>query len=337
MTKQSNENQANVINVTHEWGTLKEVILGRPFTSMPEVLPPYLKNWLSDDAYATYEAMAGSTLEETYPVLYAKQLEQIEGAKKVLHERGIKIHQIDKLPEHELNFGSGQVDSLHCLQYMRDSVVVIGNNFIETNMYDPGRRSERFAIRRALGDRLKNSNARVVSMPEPPVMSDENGFGEGAFLEGGDVFVLGKTILVGNTGNASNKEGIEWLQQYLGNEYDVIEVPLSNDFVHLDCVLCTMRPGLGLIVEEAFLEGIPAILRDWDFVQVDAKEAEGMLATNAFVLDNKTVMMSASLPHIAEAVRAHNHEVIEVPFDSIQWQGGAFRCWHHPLIRVTEA
>ncbi len=60
---------------------------------------------------------------------------------------------------------------------------------------------------------------------------------ENAYLEGGDVFVNGKEIYVGMTGNATNDNGIEWLRETLGNEYIVHKIPLQHHVLHLDCAM----------------------------------------------------------------------------------------------------
>ena len=33
-------------------------------------------------------------------------------------------------------------------------------------------------------------------------------------------------------------------------------------------------------------------------------------------------------------LEAEGLEVITTPIDALSWQGGGFRCWHHPLIRL---
>ncbi|MGI9643459.1 MAG: dimethylarginine dimethylaminohydrolase family protein [Acidimicrobiia bacterium] len=323
------------IEVNHEWGTLREVVVGRAYMYMPKVRPPYLDSFLSEDAREMYDKMDGKTLEDVYPELHARQVEQIDHVIGVLEERGAIVHQVQPLLPHEHEYLTNQVDSYQSLNYMRDGMIVIGNHFIETNMFDPGRRRDRFAIRRTVGARLLASNAEIVSMPEAPVVGPEEDFGPGPFPEGGDTFVLGDDILVGNTGNASNSAGIEWLARYLGDEYRVQEVRLDNRFVHLDCVLSTLRPGLAMIVEEAFPDGLPGVIADWELIPVSPEDAEVHLATNALVLDDQTVMMPDDLPHINDAIREAGHGVVEVPFDAINWQGGSFRCWHHPLVRES--
>ena len=216
-------------------------------------------------------------------------------------------------------------------------MLVIGNKFIETAMYEPNRRKERFAVRRTVGDRLSKSNARIISMPQPePFPADENGkYGPGPFLEGGDVFLLGRDIYVGNTGNASNTAGVNWLQNCLGDDYHVHEVPLSGHFLHLDCVLATHRRGLAVICREAFVDGIPDFLKGWKLIYVSAEDAEAKMGCNGLVLDEKTMMVGEDMPDLAKELRAEGTEVITMPIDGIHWQGGGFRCWHHPLVRQS--
>ncbi len=58
------------------------------------------------------------------------------------------------------------------------------------------------------------------------------------------MFVLGKDILVGNSGGCSNPEGARWLQHMLGHDYRVQTVKIDPMFPHLDCVLMTPREGV---------------------------------------------------------------------------------------------
>ncbi|CAB9510269.1 amidinotransferase [Seminavis robusta] len=106
-------------------------------------------------------------------------------------------------------------------------------------------------------------------MPEPPLVE-----GQGTFLESDDVFLMGRDILVGRSGNGSNEKGAKWLQRYLGDEYRVHEVPLSPNFLHLDCVMCAPRPGLAMVCREAFVNGLPDIIKDWDIIDVSPEDAE---------------------------------------------------------------
>ena len=325
------------ILVNHEWGKLKEVVVGVPNARLPSKLAEAPKRFLSEASIDFIEKNAGKRLEDCAAELNSKFVEQVNGIIKILKDRGVVVHQVKKLLPSEEAFLSELNDTV-MQTFPRDPMLVIGNHFIETAMFEPNRRRERFAIRRTVGDRLAASNARVVSMPEPePFPADKDGkYGPGPFLEGGDVLLVGRDIYVGNTGNASNAAGIRWLQNMLGDGYRVHEVPLSNHFLHLDCVLALPRPGLAVICKEAFVEGIPEFLKDWKLIEVSAEDAEKKLGCNGLVLDEKTIIIGDDMPDLAKALRAEGLEVITTPIDGIYWQGGGFRCWHHPLVRESK-
>ena len=160
--------------------------------------------------------------------------------------------------------------------------------------------------------------------------------GDQALLEGGDTFVLGRNIYVGNSGNASSTLGIQWLQKTLGPEYRVYEVPLSKKFLHLDCALATPRPGLALVCREAFIHGLPEFLKGWQIIDVSFEDAKDKMGCNGLILDNKTVLIADELPHLADALTKAGQTVLTTPFSAVYKFGGAFRCWHHPLIRESK-
>ena len=319
----------NQIKVNHEWGALKEVIVGSPYFYIPTVFPEYMRPWLSELGVERFTKTCGSTIRESLPEVWQEQVTQINAAIKLLEDRGIIVHQVETPTEEEVKY-LGEDKYLRLTQYPRDEIVVIGNNYIETALQNPGRRSTRWAIRRTMAERLEKSDAQIVSMLEP---SPDGG---GAFLESGDVFLLGKDILVGHSGNGSNDAGVEWLKRYLGDEYRIQQVPLINGFLHLDCVLCTPRPGLAMVCREG-LEGgeLPDVLKDWEIIEVSNELAATQSGTNNLVIDEKTIMMPSELPSLSEALVKAGQEVIETPFSSMIWQGGSFRCWHHPLVRES--
>ncbi len=226
-------------------------------------------------------------------------------------------------PDEERFLENFESDSIQF--YPRDPILVVGSTLIEMPLYAPFRRKERFAIRRTIGERISQSNARVVSAPEPLPQneSEQTGYGPGPFLEGGDVFVLGRDIYVGNSGIASNKAGIRWLQDCLGEDYTVHEVRLSRKFLHLDCVLCAPRPGLAMVCEEAFLDGLPPFLKGWELIKVSFEDAERKLACNGLVLDESTILIAAELPELANELAKAGQTVVTTPFSAVYWQAVA--------------
>jgi N-dimethylarginine dimethylaminohydrolase len=91
-----------------------------------------------------------------------------------------------------------------------------------------------------------------------------------------------------------------------------------------------------VICKEAFVKGIPSFLKDWKLIEVSAEDAEKKLGCNGLVLDEKTMIVGDDMPELAKALRAEGTEVLTTPIDGIYWQGGGFRCWHHPLVRESK-
>ena len=334
--QQATASGRQTIGVNHEWGALKEVVVGNPNVIFPTRLNDAARSYLPESAIEYIDRNAGQALEDGDPERHERFVEQVDAIIDILKDRDIVVHQVEKHLPHELEFLK-HLDDSTLQTFPRDPMLVIGNKFIETALFGPYRRKDKFAIRRTIGERLENSNAQVVSMPEPPPYpADENGkYGPGPFLEGGDVMLVGHDIYVGNTGNASNAAGIQWLQECLGEEYRVQEIPLSSHFLHLDCVLALPRPGLAIICRDGFVEGVPEFLKDWKLIDVSAEDAEQKLGCNALVLDEKTAIVGADMPQLADALDAEGTEVLTAAVDAIYWQGGAFRCWHHPLVRMS--
>ena len=325
------------LKVEHEWDTLREVVVGYPHIRIGSGVPKAVNNYMPAETVAMAATMiaanSGKLLAEALPMLHEAAAEQMTAAIDILRKRGVVVHQVLPPTPDEEAFLAELGYHNNMLYFPRDPMVVIGDTYIETAMFNPARRMERFPIRRTLTERL--AGCRVVAMPEPmPVPEDaQGGYGPGPFLEGGDVFVIGKDIYVGHTGNASNRAGIDSLQAILGEAYRVHEVRLSPTFLHLDCVLSTPRPGLAIVCREGFVDGLPAFLDDWELIEVSAQDAEEKLATNVLVLDAKTDLVAAESPEVAEALAKAGQEVITTPFWAVFLWGGAFRCAHHPLVR----
>lgn len=325
------------IQVHHEWGALKEVVVGIPFLRIPQTLPKNIHNYAPDDGIKFLEANRGKTLREADPALYREVARQMDAVVEILKKRGIIVHRPPDMNQVEQEYLENIFPASGIQFYPRDPMLVIGNRFIETGLFFPVRRRERFPIRRLLAQRLAQSNAQVVSMPPAvPLPEDAQGdWGPGPFLEGGDVFLLGRDIYVGVSGNASNLAGVRWLAQYLGNGYRVHLIRLTKKFLHLDCCLATPRPGLAIICREAFVDGLPAFLKGWHLIELPFEEAKQKLGCNGLVLDQKTIIIHPDLPHLTKQLRAAGQEVIEAPFDAVYDFAGAFRCWHHPLVRES--
>lgn len=317
------------VSVNHEWGKLKEVVIGRGEGLR---IPGYSKyvDFIYDPAYLeTMKKYGGLDAIEVEPELSKKVIAQIDHLAAVLKKHGVKVHRPTLLNPLQSKYME-YVQKGRMQLYARDPMLVIGNQIFETALKVPMRAKERFGLRPILREMAEKRGAKFVAMPMPDPAFPEDGI----YIEGGDVQLNGYEIYVGDSGRASTKAGRDWLQKQLGPKYKVIGVPLDPAWEHLDCVLALLKPGLGIIHREGFKGPLPKAIRDWDYVEVTAEEAK-KLAANALVIDETTCIIDAQHQRIIKELRKRGHKVIEVPYDAVATWGGAFRCSHHPLIRQS--
>jgi N-dimethylarginine dimethylaminohydrolase len=329
--KNGNKEENKGVSVNHEWGKLEEVILG---TAESLTIPGYFRTIDFGFGYDPGKRewimkYGGSPLEEADPREFREVKHQIDTLATVLEDRGIRVHRPEpsKLTPEEMAFMADMQKGSSFL-FSRDPTIVIGNRIIEASLKLPMRAKETFTARRIIRTILKEGEAEYTAVPSvSPAFTDD-----GIYLEGGDVILNGSEIYVGNSGNASSEAGIEWLQNYLGSEYNVQEIKMK-DYQHLDRVLSLIRPGLGLICPEAIVGELPASLKDWDFIQVPPEEAR-KLACNVLVLDKQTVIIDERFTWLGEELRKRGEIVIEIPYHAVTEFGGGFRSSHHPIRRT---
>ncbi|MFH1039448.1 MAG: arginine deiminase family protein [PVC group bacterium] len=328
------EDPGKRVSVNHEWGSLKEVIVGRGDDFViPSWSDQVAKLEAPPETKEYIKKHGGKKYSEVDPEGSKEIVEQMNGLAGLLESRGIIVHRNRLYTPEEMQYLS-DIQKGASLIFMRDPVIVIGNNIIETALQAPVRRKERFSIREILLDAAKDGNARYISMPvASPRFPKEAEYDP--FLEGGDVLLNGYEIYAGYSGRASNQAGIEWLQQYLGPKYKVHTIKLKPHVLHLDCAMALLRPGLGIICKDRIIGELPESLKDFDFIEVTEEEAS-KLGANVLVLDEKTVIVDKQLTRIGNELSKKGQEVIEIPYDALANWGGSFRCSHHPLRRDSK-
>ncbi|SHN28391.1 dimethylarginine dimethylaminohydrolase family protein [Gracilibacillus kekensis] len=150
-------------------------------------------------------------------------------------------------------------------------------------------------------------------------------------IEGGDVIVAEDKVWVGNSQRTTSR-AISALQQHLPNK-DVVEVPIREDILHLDCAFNLVSDEVGLIYSPAFKkEDAEKLHERYDLIEVADRE-QFTLGTNVFSIGDKKVI---SLPENKKTNRhlsQKGFKVIEVEFSEIIKSGGSFRCCTLPIER----
>ncbi|MGN0020165.1 MAG: dimethylarginine dimethylaminohydrolase family protein [Sphingobacterium hotanense] len=322
---------SNKIFVQNEFAPLKKVVLAASEFGYPMEVRPEDLRFLDEAAIEDSEINKGKDYSEAHPEVQAQwELERVN-FKKMLEKYGVEVVEARKLTDAEKQFNPKDG---YANFFTRDPFFVVGNYVVEAAMRFLHRRHEVWPLRDLLWTAVENADCTYVSAPFPQVApADDLTLGNGPFIEGGDVLVLDKHVLVGSSGLASNDRGFQWLSKLLSPlGYTVEQVPLHPDILHLDCALGLIKPGLMVVCEEAFLHGIPAIVKDWTPIPVTLEEASN-LATNGLPLSQEVYVTDPVFKHIGDQIEQQGVKVEYVDFRITRSFGGSFRCSTQPLLR----
>ncbi|MRX70772.1 hypothetical protein GJU40_01145 [Bacillus lacus] len=150
-------------------------------------------------------------------------------------------------------------------------------------------------------------------------------------IEGGDVIVDRNSVYVG-VSNRTNREAIHHLQSLLP-EYEVVTVPFTEKYLHLDCVFNIISPSEALIFPGVIEDSASRVLHErFDLIEV-SEEEQFTLGTNMLSLGNKKILSLPVNKNVNEKLRTRGYEVIEVDITEIIKSGGSFRCCSMPVLR----
>jgi len=278
---------------------------------------------------------AGVPARVAFPERTKDAIVQTEVLVRLLEDHGVIVHR-PRLTESEI-----AVEPIGAsAQFARDPQVVIGKHVTETNLRMTFRNKEHLGYEQLFRERLSHDpQARHVRMPDTtsilPGKTDADFLADPRpFLEGGDTFVMGKDILVGFSSLGSSPAGVEWLQRYLAPEgYRVHLVPLTAEWLHLDCIFAVIREGLCMCSLQGLREQrLPAPIQDWEVIEATAEEAHA-LGCNTLCLEPGMVIIGAEHRRLISEIEKRGAGVLPVPFDAPSEVGGGIRCSTHPLLR----
>lgn len=320
------------IFVKSEFAPLKRVVMAQSEFAFPAKEAPTDDEFLTEETLALYASV--DTLGKNFKDVFPERQQQWEleraNLKKVLEKYGVEVQVPRRLTDYEKEVGK---EDGYSNFFVRDPFFTIGHFLIEGSLRFPHRRNEVLPVRNLLAQEANENQCFYVSIPKPD-MADGLDSEAGQFLEGGDVLVLDKTVFVGNSGLASNKNGVQWLRNLASNfDYTVVEVPLHPTILHLDCALSLVREGLMIVCEEALIDGIPKQLKDWDKIHVSLENA-AKLATNGLPINEEVYITDKEFTWIGEQLAKRGITVEYVDFTISRSFGGSFRCSTQPLLRT---
>jgi N-dimethylarginine dimethylaminohydrolase len=211
--------------------------------------------------------------------------------------------------------------------YVRDAAIVCNKGVILCNMGKFQRVEEPAAQERAFT--AGRAPATVCGRIEPP-----------GRVEGGDVIWLDARTCVVGRGYRTNADGIRQLRAILGEDVDVVEVPLPHwrghdDVMHLMSLISPVDEHLAVV----YAPLLPVPFREWllergiRLVEVPHEEFETM-GTNVLALAPRRCLMLRGNPRTRAALEHAGADVTEYEGTEISVKGaGGPTCLTRPLER----
>lgn len=209
-----------------------------------------------------------------------------------------------------------QVEGAKGQMFTRDLAFVIGDKFFISNMRKENRRLAINGWEHIIKDIDKD---KIIKVPS------------NIYLEGGDVLVDNKNIYVGIS-ERSTMDGVEFLKNVLGPDYNVIPLKLKPKFLHLDVVFTIVNPNLAIVYKEGLEEESYKLLERYNKIEITEQE-QFELGTNVFVIDSQNIIINSNHLRIASELKKYNINIIPLDMSETSKDGGAFRCTTCPLER----
>ncbi len=311
----------------HEWGTLREAVIGQAPAGDIVVFHDDTARWMPPPLAAFARAHAGRRLVDVDPGWAMRCERQFEALAERVAQEGVTVHRPERLDGVYRTYLSPGAQGRQ--MFVRDPLVVVGDHLVEASPRPLARQRERLGLRGIVGRLVQQRGARWSAVPA----GAPNGV-DGPYLEGGDVLLNGREVYVGMSGCASDLGGVDWLQSLLGEPYRVIPVAMRSTVLHLEDVLALVRPGLLVHCPEKLVDGLPMSLRRWDAIAVSPEEAAG-LATGGLVLGPGRLVLDEGNARLAGELRRRGVDVVDLPFDGPIRLGGGLRAAHQPLLRES--
>lgn len=317
--------------VKSEFAPLKRVVLAQSEFAFPMKVDFGIDKFLTEENrdLLSNKDILGKNFKDVFPEKQKKWEDERENLRRVLEKNNVEVIFPRLLTDYEKEIGKKDGYSNF---FVRDPFFTIGHFLIEGSLRFPHRRNEIQPVRNILATESNEDSCLYLSIPKPDISKGQDSE-DGPFLEGGDVLVLDKTLFVGRSGLASNENGISWLRNLVSNfGYKVVEVPLHETILHLDCAISLVREGLMIVCEEALLNGIPEQFKDWDKIYVTLEDAS-RLATNGLPINENVYITDPEFKFIGDELEKRGMKVEYVDFEISRSFGGSFRCSTQPLLR----
>lgn len=335
----------------NEWDPLEEIIVGRlEGATIPSGHPVVTCN-IPPWAARFQRLAAGFKYPDLLIERAQRELDEFIG---LLESLDVTVRRPDAV-DHKRRYGTPDWSSRgFCNTCPRDSLLVIGDEIIETPMAWPCRYFETHSYRAILKDYFRRG-ARWTAAPKPQLTDElfEPGFrvpeaGEPMryiltefepVFDAADFVRAGRDLFVTRS-NVTNQMGIDWLRRHLGPGYRIHEIESRcRTPMHIDTTFVLLAPGKALINPEYVdADRLPDVLRSWDILVAPEPEPVDerllkitsmcgrWLSMNVLMIDEKRVIAERHHTDMLRALEKWGFEPI--PCDLLHYApfGGSFHC-----------
>ncbi|MGK5543732.1 amidinotransferase [Streptomyces sp. URMC 127] len=335
----------------NEWDPLEEVIVGRlegaTIPSGHPVVGCNLPPWAA--------RLQGLAAGRRYPRMLVERAQQeLDQFVALLQSLGVTVTRPQAV-DNRRRFGTPDWSSQgFCNACPRDSMLVVGDEIIETPMAWPCRYFETHPYREVLKDYFRRG-ARWTAAPKPQLTDDlfvadfrVPGPGEPVrriltefepVFDAADFMRAGRDLFVTRS-NVTNRMGIDWLRRHLGPRYRVHEIESRcRTPMHIDTTFVLLAPGKVMVNPEYVdADRLPAVLRSWDVLVAPepdpiedrllkfASMCGKWLSMNVLMIDEERVIADRHHTGMLRALKKWGFEPI--PCDLLHYApfGGSFHC-----------
>ncbi|MEI5034327.1 amidinotransferase [Streptomyces sp. S1A(2023)] len=335
----------------NEWDPLEEVVVGR----LDGATTPSRHSVVSCNVPPLAAGLQRLTAGFRYPqALIGPAQRELDQFVELLQSLGITVTRPDAV-DHRRRFSTPHWSSRgFCNTCPRDSMLVIGEEIIETPMAWPCRYFETDSYRALLKDYFRRG-ARWTAAPRPQLTDalydpDYRPPGPGEpmrylltefepVFDAADFVRAGRDLFVTRS-NVTNRMGIEWVRRHLGPDYRVHEIESRcRTPMHIDTTFLVLAPGKALINPEYVdVDRLPDVLSSWDILIAPPPDpirdpllrltslCGKWLSMNILMIDEKRVIAERHHTTMLRALESWGFEPI--PCDLLHYApfGGSFHC-----------
>ena len=300
------------ISTYNEYGNLKSIIVGSAKNMSWPANDPEFDKSIERSTYP------GSLNRGQLPDKIIMETEEdLDSLVQILENRDIEVFR-------------PSVDQPHWAYSARDIILCVGELVIQCPTPFSSRANE-----------LKLypflHNCKIIEAPRPLVTTDP-------IFDAANVLKVNDKLIY-SLSHSANDAGADWLQQQVGNKFEVIKWQVvEHSITHIDSTLLTLNENTVIVNASRVKDAdLPLFMKNYNKIWIDdvvAREydnfpyASKWIGMNVLSLDPETVLVDEIQVGLIDRLREKGFDVITTPLRHSRTLGGGFHCVTNDLERA---